>query len=72
MTRQQQNEYIIGALETQLSDMPNVQERIGDAFTVWFQALVQKGMQVLAPPPPVESTEQPAAGAAEEQSNGVD
>jgi hypothetical protein len=69
MTRQQQNEIIINALGDQLSDQPNVQERIGAAFGAWFQSLVQKGAALFMPP--AQPQPEQAQPQAEEQTNGV-
>jgi hypothetical protein len=45
MTRQEQNNIILSRISDALGDKPNVQKVLAKAFTAWFQALVQAGMQ---------------------------
>lgn len=51
MTRQDQNAYIIKALEDELRDVPNVEETIGRAYQIWVQSLIQEGQSQLVSTP---------------------
>jgi hypothetical protein len=58
MTRQQQNEIIINSIGEQLKDMPDVQERIAQSFTQWFQNLVKQGVELMRPEPVATAQQQ--------------
>jgi hypothetical protein len=41
MTKQEQNDLILTHIDSELRDTPGVQERVGKAFSKWFQGLIQ-------------------------------
>jgi len=41
MTRQEQNDIIIRHIDSELRELPNVQQRVSKVFNQWFQSLVQ-------------------------------
>jgi hypothetical protein len=54
MTKQQQNDIILSKLADKLGDQPNVQSKLDQAFSQWFQNLAQQGFAMSAPPPAPE------------------
>ena len=42
MTRQEQETIVINKLEEHLQTLPNIREKIGNAFRNWFSMLIQQ------------------------------
>lgn len=42
MTRQEQETIVISKLEEHLQTLPNIREKIGNAFRNWFTMLIQQ------------------------------
>lgn len=51
MTRQEQNAYILSAIQHQLQDKADVKENIVDIFSGWVRNLIRIGQEQLAPQP---------------------
>jgi hypothetical protein len=62
MTRAQQNTLILASIGDKLKDTPNVQEIIGNLFSVWFKGLVATGIEMTQP-----QVAAPAAGGGGEE-----
>jgi hypothetical protein len=69
MTRYEQNNLILKSLELDLNDKPNIQVKITQTFTKWFQTLATQGAELImaasAPQQqqPAQGEQQPQEGA---------
>lgn len=48
MTKQERNEIILQALQTELQDKPYAKDVLEETFELWVQGLVAQGNQLLA------------------------
>ena len=48
MTKQEQNDIILGAFQNELQDKPIARERVGETFSNWVQGLIAQGNSELA------------------------
>lgn len=73
MTKQEQNDIILGAFQNELQDKPIARERVGEAFSNWVQGLITQGNSELASkkaaPAPSEDKEKGTAQKGQEAVN---
>lgn len=65
MTKQERNDVILQAMQSELQDKPYAKEKLAEAFELWVQGLVAQGNQLLAGQEPGQEPGQGATQAEE-------
>lgn len=62
MTKQEMNNILLQAFQTEIQDSPDLSERISSDFSSWVQSLIQQGQSELSSKPKApQASEEPAA-----------